>query len=247
MDENQGWWSRVYDDASMPYSVDDVNIPNISLVDEDYEHIARPKQEIVDFSDVFTTNEVFGSRDELLNWVRGTAMEHNFVVVIVRSDIGNNGRKTKLVLGCERSGKYIPYKSELVRNVTGSRKCGCPFRLRGRALANGGGWKLNVVSGVHNHDVAENLEGHPYAGRLTVEKSLLEDMTKNMVKPRSILLTLKDHNKHNVTTIKQRPKEMEEEKEEAMGYKEEQYSKLSEELINLLKIYGLKKRSKSAS
>ncbi|KAJ1386871.1 hypothetical protein SESBI_40418, partial [Sesbania bispinosa] len=117
----------------------------------DYEEMVKPKQEIVDFSDVFTTNE-------------------GFVVVIVRSDSGGNGRKTKLVLGCERSGKYRPYKSELVRNVTGSRKCGCPFRLRGRPLANGGGWKLNVVSGVHNYDVAENLERHPYVGRLSVEE-----------------------------------------------------------------------------
>ncbi|KAJ1419479.1 TRASH domain [Sesbania bispinosa] len=131
-------------------------------------------------------------------------MEHDFVVVIVRSDSGGNGRKTKLVLCCEKSGKYIPYKSQLVQNVTGSRKCGCPFRLSGRPLANGGGWKLNAVCGVHNHDVAENLEGHPYVGRLSVEeKSLLEDMTKNMMKPGSILLTLKDHNDHNVTTIKQ--------------------------------------------
>ncbi|KAJ1387866.1 hypothetical protein SESBI_39627 [Sesbania bispinosa] len=204
MDENQGWWSRVFDDVSMSYGVDDVSIPNISLVDEDYEQIVRPKQEIVDFSDVFTANEIFGSRDKLLNWVRGTAMEHSFVVVIVRSDSGGNGRKTKLVLGCERSGKYMPYKSKLVRNVTSSRKCGCPFRLRGRPLANGGGWKLNVVCGVHNHDVAENLEWHPYAGRLSVkEKSLLKDMTKSMVKPMSILLTLKDHNEHNVTKIKQ--------------------------------------------
>ncbi|KAJ1406826.1 MULE transposase domain [Sesbania bispinosa] len=163
-----------------------------------------PKKEIVDFSDVFTTDEIFESRDELLNWVRGIAMDHDFVVVIMRSDSGGIDRKIKLILGCERSGKYRPYKSELVRNVTDSRKCECPFRLRGRPLANGVGWKLNVVCGVYNHEVAESLEGHPYAGRLTVEeKSLLEDMTKNMVKPRSILLTLKDHNVHNVTTIKQ--------------------------------------------
>ncbi|KAJ1393007.1 MULE transposase domain [Sesbania bispinosa] len=131
-------------------------------------------------------------------------MDHDFIVVIMRSDSRGIDRKIKLILGCERSGKYRPYKSELVRNVTGSRKCECPFRLRGRPLANGVGWKLNLVCGVHNHEVAESLEGHPYAGRLTVEeKSLLEDMTKNMVKPRSILLTLKDHNVHNVTTIKQ--------------------------------------------
>ncbi|KAJ1380945.1 OTU domain [Sesbania bispinosa] len=100
--------------------------------------------------------------------------DHDFVVVIMRSDSGGIDRKIK---------------------------------LRGRPLAKGVGWKLNVVCGVYNHEVAENLEGHPYAGRLTVEeKSLLEDMTKNMVKPRSILLTLKDHDVHNVTTIKQNMK-----------------------------------------
>ncbi|KAJ1443279.1 PKS-NRPS hybrid synthetase [Sesbania bispinosa] len=96
--------------------------------------------------------EIFDNRDELLKWVRETAMTHGFVVVIVRSDAGGNGRKTTLVLGCERSGK-----------------------------------------------VAENLEGHVYAGRLNVDElSLVNDMTKNMVKPRNILLTLKEHNKDNV-------------------------------------------------
>ncbi|KAJ1391958.1 MULE transposase domain [Sesbania bispinosa] len=188
----------------MSYSVDGFSVPNSTLVDEFDEEMVIPKKEIVGFSDVFTTDEIFEIRDELLNWVRGIAMDHGFVVVIMRSDSGGIDRKIKLILGCERSGKYRPYKSELVRNVTGSRKCECPFRLRGRPLANGAGWKLNVVCGVHNHEVAESLEGHPYARRLTVEeKLLLEDMTKNMVKPRSILLTLKDHNVHNVTTIKQ--------------------------------------------
>ncbi|KAJ1395525.1 FAR1-related protein [Sesbania bispinosa] len=204
MDESDGWWSKVFDDVRMPYSVDGFSVPNSTSVDEFDEEMVIPKKEIVDFSDVFTTEEIFESRDELLNWVCGIARDHDFVVVIMRSDSGGIDRKIKLVLGCKRSGKYRPYKSELVRNVIGSRKCECPFRLRGRALAKGVGWKLNVVCGVHNHDVAESLEGHPYAGRLTIEeKSLLEDMTKNMVKPRSILLTLKDHNVHNVTTIKQ--------------------------------------------
>ncbi|KAJ1423146.1 MULE transposase domain [Sesbania bispinosa] len=254
MDESDGWWSKVFDDVRMSYSVDGFSVPNSTLVDEFDEEMVIPKKEIVDFSDVFTTDEIFESRDELLNWVHGIAMDHGFVVVIMRSDSGgidrkiklilgyersgkyrpykselvqnvpgsrkcqcpfrlrgrqwrsDSGgidRKIKLILGYERSGKYRPYKSELVRNVTDSRKCQCPFRLRGRPLANGAGWKLNVVCGVHNHEVAECLEGHPYVGCLTVEeKSLLED-PRNMVKPRSILLTLKDHNVHNVTTIKQ--------------------------------------------
>ncbi|KAJ1388696.1 MULE transposase domain [Sesbania bispinosa] len=53
--------------------------------------------------------------------------------------------------------------------------------------------RLNVVCGLHNHDIAENLEGQAYVGRLSArEMSLLNG-----------LLTLKDHNKDNVTTIKQ--------------------------------------------
>ncbi|KAH1257474.1 Protein FAR1-RELATED SEQUENCE 5 [Glycine max] len=41
-------------------------------------------------------------------------------------------------------------------------------------------------------------------GRLTkAEKTLIDDMTKSMVKPRNILLTLKEHNANSCTTIKQ--------------------------------------------
>jgi len=45
---------------------------------------------------------------------------------------------------------------------------------------------------------------HMWMGRLTNdEKSMLVDMTKTLVKLRNILLTLKEHNEKNVTTIKQ--------------------------------------------
>ena len=50
----------------------------------------------------------------------------------------------------------------------------------------------------------QTLVGHPYAGRFTCsEKSMLMDMTKSSVKPRNILLTIKEHNEKNVSTIKQ--------------------------------------------
>ena len=46
--------------------------------------------------------------------------------------------------------------------------------------------------------------GYPYAGRLSIEeKVMVEDMTKTSVKPRNILLTMKEKNDKNVTTIKQ--------------------------------------------
>ena len=63
---------------------------------------------------------------------------------------------------------------------------------------------LKVICGLHNHDFAETLVGHPYAGRLKpVEHALVVDMTKIFVKPSNILLTLKHNNEDNVTTIKQ--------------------------------------------
>jgi len=55
----------------------------------------------------------------------------------------------------------------------------------------------------HNHELVKSLVGHSYVGRLTKEeKIIVADMTKSMVKPRYILLTLKEHNVNSYTTIK---------------------------------------------
>ncbi|KAH1189093.1 Protein FAR1-RELATED SEQUENCE 5 [Glycine max] len=63
---------------------------------------------------------------------------------------------------------------------------------------------VKLICGIHNHEMAKSLVGHPYTGRLTKdEKNVVVDMMKSMVKPRNILLTLKEHNDSNYTTIKQ--------------------------------------------
>ena len=63
---------------------------------------------------------------------------------------------------------------------------------------------VKLMCGIHNHELAKSLVGHPYVRRLTkAEKILTADMTKSMVKPRNILLTLKEHNVDSCTTIKQ--------------------------------------------
>jgi len=107
-------------------------------------------------------------------------------------------------LGCERSGKYRKYRNDLEVTITGTRKCDCPFRLQGKPISNGEGWVLKVICGLHNHDLTETLVGHLYAGRLRPDEHVLVvDMRKSLVKPSNILLTLKENNKNNVTTIKQ--------------------------------------------
>ncbi|KAH1228196.1 hypothetical protein GmHk_10G028235 [Glycine max] len=159
----------------------------------------------VDCSNAFNTSQVFGTRDDVLLWARTVANENGFVAMIMRSDTDTDsrGRSSFVLIGCERSGTYKCRNKEFIRKDTGSRKCGCPFRLRGKPVHGGEGWMVKLICGIHNHELAKSLVGHPYAERLTKdEKKIIADMTKSMVKPKNILLTLKEHNANSCTTIK---------------------------------------------
>ncbi|KAL5165118.1 Protein FAR1-RELATED SEQUENCE 5 [Glycine soja] len=150
--------------------------------------------------------DVFDNRDDVLQWARSVAHENGFVAVIIRSgtNTSSRGRTSFVLIGCKRSGEYRCRKKEFVRRDIGTRKCGCPFKLRGKPLVGGQGWMVKLMCGIHNHELAKSLVGHPYASRLTkAKKTLIADMTKSMVKPRNILLTLKEHNANSCTTIKQ--------------------------------------------
>ncbi|KAL5166848.1 Protein FAR1-RELATED SEQUENCE 5 [Glycine soja] len=176
--------------------------------DMDYENAEScgANEPHVDCSDAFKTSQVFECREDILRWARSMAHENGFVAVILRSDTntGSRGRSTFVLIGCEMSDKYKCRKKEFIRRDTRTRKCGCPFKLRCKPVVEGEGWMVKLICGVHNHELAKSLVGHPYAGRLTkAEKTLIADMTKSMVKPRNILLTLKEHNGNSCTTIKQ--------------------------------------------
>ncbi|KAH1256839.1 Protein FAR1-RELATED SEQUENCE 5 [Glycine max] len=164
--------------------------------DNDNEEECGVNEPHVDCSNAFNTSQ----------WVRTVVHENRFVVVIMRSDIdtGSRGRNSFVLIGCERNGMYKCRNKEFVRRDTGSRKCDCPFRLREKPVHGGKGWMVKLICGIHNHELAKSLVGHPYAGRLTKdEKKIIADMTKSMVKPKNILLTLKEHNVNSCTTIKQ--------------------------------------------
>ncbi|KAL5194002.1 PKS-NRPS hybrid synthetase [Glycine soja] len=152
--------------------------------DMDYENAEScgANEPHVDCSDAFKTSQC---REDVLQWARSVAFENGFVAVILRSDTntGSGGRSTFVLIGCERSGEYKCRKKEFIRRDTGTRKCGCPFKLRCKPVAGGEGWMVKLICGVHNHELTKSLVGHPYAG--------------------NILLTLKEHNANSCTTIKQ--------------------------------------------
>jgi len=63
---------------------------------------------------------------------------------------------------------------------------------------------MKLIYESHNHALAKSLVGNPYVDRLAKEEKItIGDMTKSMVKPRNILLTLKEHNANNYRTMKQ--------------------------------------------
>ena len=97
---------------------------------------------------------------------------NNIVIVIRRSDCGGEGkRRPRVILACERSGNYRSCKSSETTSIrsdangdtnkcyrdTSTKKCGCPFLLKGVNVGDEDGWKLKVVCGVHNHAFSEYL------------------------------------------------------------------------------------------
>ncbi|KAL5153485.1 hypothetical protein HKD37_19G053017 [Glycine soja] len=175
----------------------DMNVEN--------EEEAGVKVKHIDCSDAFNTSQLFVTHDEVLHWAQSVAHEIGFIAVIMRSDTNAGVRRASfLLIACERSGEYRPKKNDLVRTFIGSRKCGCPFKLRAKLVLGRERWMVKLICGVPNLEMAKSFVRHPYMGRLTKdEKIVVVDMTKSMVKPRNILLTLKDHNTNSYTTVKQ--------------------------------------------
>ncbi|XP_073219701.1 uncharacterized protein [Cicer arietinum] len=172
-------FEEMYDDLDPDFEeMYDDEEPNFDTMNERVEPV------MIDLTDVFTTDMMLDTRDDLLKWARNVGRENGIVVVIFRSETATARPriKTKLILGCERSGKYRPWKNPNLTRSTWTRKCECPFRLRGTRSSVGEGWYLHVICGLHNHEMAKKLIGHSFLGRLSQdEKNVLGDMTKNLI------------------------------------------------------------------
>ncbi|KAI5436541.1 hypothetical protein KIW84_022873 [Lathyrus oleraceus] len=158
----------------------------------------------VDTTDAFITTERFGTREEIIRWIKEVVINNKVNVIISRSDTetGKRGRSNKLIFGCDKGGKQ---KSTDIGTQSASKKCGCPFKIKSTPAKDGSGWKIDVKCGLHNHGLPDRLEGHSFIGRLTTnEKQHVADLTKRHVPPRHILLSLQDRDPENVTRITQK-------------------------------------------
>ncbi|KAH1241968.1 Receptor-like protein 13 [Glycine max] len=90
-------------------------------VDMDYENEEEcgVNEPHVDCSNPFNTSQVFDSREDALR---------------SNTNTGSKGRASFVLIGCEMSDEYRCRKKEFVRRDTGTRKCECPFKLRGKPV-----------------------------------------------------------------------------------------------------------------
>jgi histone-lysine N-methyltransferase SETD2 len=134
-------------------------------------------------------------------WAYDRALASGYVLVTGRSvskGSGNNARKIRIDLRCDRHGEY--HTTATVRS-TGSKKLNCPFMLIGRLRKEG--WKLEVKHANHNHDPFIHAEGHAFARRLTPqEEKMVETLYFQGLEPANIHLAIRAQNPDNVCILR---------------------------------------------
>lgn len=103
--------------------------------------------------------------------------------------------------------KRNDHNKELIQNLkrgdTGTRKCGCPFKLCGYQKLNNK-WTFSIICSMHNHRLCHKLDGNSIACLLNFEeKKHVSNMKFNMFEPKNIIATLKRKRLKNLSNIKQ--------------------------------------------
>ncbi|KAD4384886.1 hypothetical protein E3N88_25054 [Mikania micrantha] len=177
---SQASYGFVYDDCKQSYT------------EEGYEE--KPGASNVNWE----TKEEFITEEALVGWVKSRAVDNAYIVVKRRTKKSKTtGSVIKVWLMCDRGGEH---NSIAILRRSGSKKIGCPFQLVGLYNEVRESWKLQVINDNHNHEPAQNLEGHPYVRRFTQdEEDLIENLTERHMDPRNILSSIKKHNPANVS------------------------------------------------
>ncbi|KAH6580782.1 hypothetical protein BASA50_005908 [Batrachochytrium salamandrivorans] len=132
-------------------------------------------------------------RPMLIATAKQWATSQKCTVVIRRSD------HRKVVFGCGRGGVYrdrrLPETSQKpIKRRPGrtSQRLGCPYKLVGRSMPDGS-WVLSYPCTEHNHPPCGTMGQSVLARPITPEiKGYITDLVSKGVKPRMILLALRD-------------------------------------------------------
>ena len=159
----------------------------------------------MDYSQFFTTSQIFSSRGELIEWAKATAASQNMFLIIGRSKRSDNCGNGRVWLICERGGKYRRSRNKIdveSSQFTGTKKCLCSFQLKGIEKT-GGCWILEVKNGFHNHILGVYRHGYAQAAKLSKDEiKIAEKLSKSQVMPKQIHNFFRDKNPTSVSSLK---------------------------------------------
>ncbi|KAI5657705.1 hypothetical protein M9H77_26498 [Catharanthus roseus] len=98
-------------------------------------------EEYIDLGHLFTTDRIFSSKDELVEWANQFAMNAKAHLIITRYQRARTlDRRSFVTLACEHGGSVKRYKKPIVDEKKrcgpyGTKKCRCPFKLKGEQMA----------------------------------------------------------------------------------------------------------------
>lgn len=157
-----------------------------------------------DYSMHFSGGGPFSSRKEVVDWAKQVAAQFNMFLITARA------KKDIVSIVCERYGtsRCKGKKHTDTSNVdvveespvdavdynltrkSRSKKCHCPFSLRG--VEKRGRWVLKVTKGFHNHDLEDNGYAYRVGGKLTeTQMQTVAILMRNHLKPKEIFEHIK--------------------------------------------------------
>ncbi|KAI7947420.1 hypothetical protein MJO28_009328 [Puccinia striiformis f. sp. tritici] len=146
----------------------------------------------------------FLSMEDLFQFVKTWAKHHGYGVSKGNSHTGKN-----IYIRCDRGGTYSGKLENLVKRDSSTRKCECPFQVKGltrkcecpfqvkgsTSQAKGPtdkSWHLAAMHGEHNHPASHCPSAHPSHQQLNPEEmEEVERLSKSNVKTTQILLQLR--------------------------------------------------------
>ncbi|KAI5674276.1 hypothetical protein M9H77_14640 [Catharanthus roseus] len=148
----------------------------------------------MDHGHLFATDRIFNSKPELVNWAKETTIKVNTYLIVSRHlSSRTSDRRPYVTLGCECRGANKPRKKPVVdygekevpvkrRGPYGTKKCGCPFKLKGEQMTIYENWQVFVHDERHNHAIGVHTHGYAQAAKLTEEQLIqIEQFRKSHV------------------------------------------------------------------
>lgn len=92
----------------------------------------------------------------MIRWIKDVGIKNKVIVIINCSDTETckKERNNKVIFGY---GKCEKYKEIYSGTQNAIMKCDCAFKIRSTSSHDGSGWKIDVKSGFHNHDLPDRL------------------------------------------------------------------------------------------